>query len=60
MIEEIISYICRDMCRTEQWAFDDYKSSKIAAYNASKSFMGYKEKKGESKLLKMLREKYNR
>jgi len=49
----------RNMCNTEAWAFEDYKNSKIAAAEA-KNFMGYKMGKGAgSKLLGMLREKYN-
>jgi hypothetical protein len=48
----------RDMCRSEQWAFDDYKNAKVEAAKA-KDFAGYKQGKGSnSKLLNMLREKY--
>jgi len=48
----------RDMCNTEEWAFEDYKNSKIEAAKA-KSFIGYKMAKGSgSKLLGMLREKH--
>jgi hypothetical protein len=46
------------MCRSEQWAFDDYKNAKVEAAKA-KDFAGYKQGKGSnSKLLNMLREKY--
>merc|ERR1712227_492465 len=49
----------RDMCRSEQWAFDDYKNAKIAAYQDS-SFSQYKQGKGKnSKLLQMLRDKHS-
>jgi len=48
----------RDMCRSEQWAFDDYKNAKVEAAK-SKEFKDYKQGKGaNSKLLAMLREKY--
>jgi len=48
----------RDMCRSEPWAFEDYKSAKIEAAKA-KSIIGYKMGKGnKSKLLEMLREKH--
>ena len=46
------------MCRSEKWAFEDYKSAKIEAAKAPE-FIGYKMAKGKnSKLLEMLREKY--
>eukprot|EP00088_Acartia_fossae_P024643 TRINITY_DN25555_c0_g1_i2.p1 TRINITY_DN25555_c0_g1~~TRINITY_DN25555_c0_g1_i2.p1 ORF type:complete len:218 (-),score=68.54 TRINITY_DN25555_c0_g1_i2:156-809(-) len=51
----------RDMCRSEQWAFDDYKNAKVEAARAIEAggFMDYKKGKGSnSKLLQMLREKY--
>jgi len=49
----------RDMCRSEQWAFEDYKQAKIAANEAATSFLGYKMAKGKgSKLLEMIREKH--
>lgn len=48
----------RDMCRSESWAFEDYKNTKIEAAKA-KSFIGYKMAKGAgSKLLAHLREKH--
>jgi len=48
----------RDMCRNEEWAFEDYKTVKIEAAKGE-SFREYKEGKGRnSKLLKMLQEKY--
>merc|ERR1712088_1078460 len=48
---------CRDMCRSEEWAFEDYKQAKV---EASKGTWGeYKSGKGSnSKLLTMLREKH--
>ncbi|XP_023330341.1 uncharacterized protein LOC111702797 [Eurytemora carolleeae] len=49
----------RDTCRTEQWAFDDYKNAKISANKSSSDFLGYKMGKGKnSKLLDMLRAKH--
>ena len=48
----------RDMCRTQEWAFKDYKEAKVAAWKGN--FGEYKMGKGsKSKLLAMLREKYN-
>jgi len=48
----------RDMCRNEEWAFEDYKSVKIEAAKGE-SFKDYKQSKGKnSKLLQMLHEKY--
>jgi len=48
----------RDMCRSEEWAFNDYKEAKVEA-SKSGSFPEYKKGKGaNSKLLAMLREKY--
>jgi len=48
----------RDMCRTEEWAFNDYKEAKVAAAKSA-SFPEYKKEKGaNSKLLGMLKEKY--
>ena len=51
----------RDMCNTEEWAFEDYKEAKMSAYrDASGEFKNYKIGKGKnSKLLTMLREKYS-
>jgi len=47
----------RDRCRTEQWAFDDYRNAKIEA--AKGTWIDYKKGKGSnSKLLVELREKY--
>merc|ERR1711935_886928 len=47
----------RDMCKSEEWAFNDYKNTKIEA--ARGSWMDYKKDKGNnSKLLQMLKEKY--
>jgi len=47
----------RDMCRTEQWAFDDYKNAKIEASQGT--WMEYKKGKGQnSELLQQLREKH--
>jgi len=47
----------RDMCRNEEWAFNDYKQAKVDA--AKGSWMEYKQGKGSnSKLLTMLKEKY--
>ena len=50
----------RDMCNSEEWAFNDYKEAKISAYqDASGKFIAYKVGKGKnSKLLEMLREKH--
>eukprot|EP00092_Neocalanus_flemingeri_P000439 GFUD01000468.1.p1 GENE.GFUD01000468.1~~GFUD01000468.1.p1 ORF type:complete len:218 (+),score=68.30 GFUD01000468.1:243-896(+) len=49
---------CRNMCRTEEWAFNDYKEAKVEAAKSA-SFPEYKKGKGaNSKLLGMLREKY--
>jgi len=49
----------RDMCRTEAWAFEDYKSAKVEAAK-EKTILGYKGAKGKnSKLIQMLREKHN-
>ena len=50
----------RDMCRTEEWAFNDYKEAKMSAYKgADGQFLKYKMGKGmNSKLLAMLREKH--
>ena len=49
----------RNMCRTEEWAFNDYKDAKVAA--AKGSWMEYKAGKGaNSKLLTMLKEKYKK
>ena len=51
-------FIQRDMCRSEEWAFEDYKAAKIEASKAS-DFIGYKMAKGKnSKLLEMLRNKH--
>jgi len=48
---------CRDLCRTEEWAFNDYKEAKVNA--AKGSWKDYKQGKGSnSKLLTMLREKH--
>jgi len=48
---------CRDMCRNEEWAFEDYKQAKVEA--AKGSWGEYKSGKGSnSKLLTMLREKH--
>ena len=48
---------CRDLCRTEAWAFEDYKTAKVEA--AKGSWGEYKKGKGSnSKLLAMLREKH--
>jgi len=48
---------CRDMCRTEEWAFNDYKTAKVNA--ATGTWEEYKKGKGSnSKLLTMLREKH--
>ena len=48
----------RDMCRAEEWAFNDYKEAKVAAAKSA-TFPEYKKGKGaNSKLLAMLREKY--
>ena len=47
----------RDMCRTQEWAFNDYKTAKVEA--AQGSWSEYKKGKGSnSKLLQMLQEKY--
>ena len=48
----------RNMCRNEDWAFQDYKQAKISAYEEGKGkFKDYKAGKGKkSKLLEMLRE----
>jgi len=47
----------RDMCRTQEWAFNDYKTAKVEA--AQGSWSEYKKGKGSnSKLLGMLQEKY--
>jgi len=49
---------CRDLCRTQEWAFNDYKTAKVAAHQGN--WMEYKKGKGDnSKLLKMLREKHS-
>ena len=50
----------RDMCKTEEWAFNDYKEAKMSAYKgADGQFLKYKMGKGmTSKLLTMLREKH--
>ena len=50
----------RDMCNSEEWAFNDYKEAKMSAYqDANGEFKNYKMGKGKnSKLLTMLREKY--
>ena len=50
----------KDMCRTEEWAFNDYKEAKMSAYKgADGQFLKYKMGKGmNSKLLAMLREKH--
>ena len=50
----------RDMCNSEEWAFNDYKEAKMSAYkDADGEFKDYKQGKGKtSKLLTMLREKY--
>merc|ERR1712080_746972 len=48
---------CRDLCRTEEWAFNDYKTAKVNA--ATGTWEEYKKGKGtNSKLLAMLREKH--
>ena len=45
------------MCRTQEWAFNDYKIAKVEAAQGSRS--EYKKGKGSnSKLLAMLQEKY--
>jgi len=51
----------RDMCRNEDWAFQDYKQAKVSAYEEGKGkFKDYKAGKGKkSKLLEMLREKHS-
>jgi hypothetical protein len=63
---------CRDLCRwveavlvipaahrTEEWAFNDYKTAKVEA--AQGSWADYKKGKGSnSKLLAMLREKHGK
>ena len=51
----------RDLCNTEEWAFNDYKEAKMSAYQgANGEFKNYKMGKGKkSKLLEMLREKHN-
>merc|ERR1711953_1536220 len=41
----------RDMCRNEEWAFQDYKEAKVSAYEAGKG--------KKSKLLEMLRQKHS-
>ena len=47
----------RDTCRTQEWAFNDYKTAKAEA--AQGTWLEYKEGKGsKSKLLRMLQEKY--
>merc|ERR1711934_388730 len=50
----------RDLCNSEEWAFNDYKEAKMSAYKDSDGqFKNYKMGKGkQSKLLAMLREKY--
>ena len=46
-----------DMCRTQEWAFNDYKIAKVEAAQGSRS--EYKKGKGSnSKLLAMLQEEY--
>ena len=48
---------CRDLCRTEEWTFNDYKEAKVKA--SAGSWNQYKMGKGSgSKLLAMLREKH--
>jgi GrpB-like predicted nucleotidyltransferase (UPF0157 family) len=48
---------CRDLCRTEPWAFNDYRDAKIAA--SAGSWLEYKVGKGRgSRLLAMLRERH--
>merc|ERR550519_1965982 len=48
---------CRDLCRTEEWAFTDYRDAKVQA--AKGTWAEYKKGKGSnSKLLTMLREKH--
>ena len=37
----------RDMCRNEEWAFEDYKAAKIEASKAG-DFIGYKMGKGKN------------
>ena len=51
----------RDMCRNEEWAFQDYKEAKVSAYEEGKGkFKDYKAGKGKkSKLLEMLRQKHS-
>ena len=51
----------RDLCRTEDWAFQDYKEAKVSAYEEGKGkFKDYKAGKGKkSKLLEMLRQKHS-
>ena len=49
----------RDLCRTQEWAFEDYKKAKIDAYRGV--WKEYKKDKAQnSKLLKMLQEKYRK
>jgi len=50
----------RDMCNSEEWAFNDYKEAKLSAYKAADgTFKNYKMGKGKnSKLLEMLRERH--
>lgn len=48
----------RDMCRNEEWAFNDYRDAKLDGIKGGK-WMEYKMKKGKnSKLIQMLREKH--
>lgn len=47
---------CRDRCRTDLWAFNNYKEKKIEA--SKKDFMSYKMSKGDCQLIKDLRKEF--
>ena len=49
------------MCRNEQWAFDSYKDSKVAAakHLAEGSMMEYKKAKTNCKILEIVHAKNN-
>merc|ERR1711874_902645 len=51
----------RDKCRSEEWAFEDYKSAKIGANESAEgNFLKYKMTKGKkSKLLQQLRAQFD-
>jgi hypothetical protein len=34
-----LDYFCRDRCRNEEWAFNDYKEAKIAASKEKTTFV---------------------